>query len=165
MVATVAVATAAPASAASPDGCAPDAGYTFSTTVHNFVDIRESAEGAGGTGVSITILKGTGTTGTIGGSLTTTEGVFFASAQEQVSASIARTKTAGTNYGYSWVVPKTWAVGYLHAGGDRAGNDWTYGAYNGSCHWVVTNRGHSNLPYHVPASWHNKQAVGGVNQN
>jgi hypothetical protein len=158
------VVAAGPASAA-PAGCAYESGYGFSSPAHNFQDLVSSAEGGGGTQLNITLTSGRTTTSTVTGSLQTTEGFFIASATETYSLAFAKAITTQVAYGFTWTVPRTWSVGYLHAGSDRQSMKWTYGHLASSCVWVVTSSGTANLPYHVPASWHNKQAVGGGNVN
>lgn len=139
--------------------------YVFSTPVHNYSDMVTSSEGSGGTTLGITLTSGKTITSTIGGSITTTEGIFFASAQEQVSSSVSKSITAQTSYSYTWTVPTTWTVGYLHVGGDRYATPWKYGRVTSTCGWATSASGNSQLVYHVPASWHNKVPSGGTNLN
>lgn len=164
MLAIVGGSGATPARA-SAMACPPDADYGFTAIAHNYVDMVTSSEGSPGTGLSITLNAGKATTYTAGATLSTSEDFFIGSAQQQVNASIAKTVTNTTTHGFAWTVPSNYgANGYLHVGGDREASHWTYGQYNPSCQWVVTNSGATaQLPYHAPVSWHNKQATGGEN--
>lgn len=165
--ALTAVGVAAPASAAEarPAGCPPDPGYSFTSPAHNFTDMVSSAEGGSGVHLSITLTSGRTVSTTLTGTLETSESLFIESASLSLSLAVESSITTSVSYGGDWTVPSTWSVGYLHAGADRESVNWTYGSYNGACTWIVARSGTANMPYHVPAFWHNKQATGGANVN
>lgn len=147
------------------DACPADPGYDFSSPAHNFIDMVSSSEGGGGTHLTITLTKGRSTSTTVSGTLSTSEGVFLASASVSLGLSVQQTITTSVAYGGDWTVPQSWSVGYLHAGADRESAKWSYGEYYGNCSYHVLHSGTANMPYHAPAFWHNKQATGGANIN
>ena len=152
-VVSLGLAPAASASTARPNACPADPAFSFSGVRSSHIAAVPYSQGPGGHLLSIQLSAGISATATFTGTVAGGASILVASADTQVSASLAVSVTANVTYGDSWTVPAGVSQGYLDAGASSDYMNWSKGSYNGACAWVVSASGTLNSPYHLPAFW------------
>ena len=146
-------APAALASQRQPLGCPADPAFSFSGVRASHIAGVLYSQGPPGHTLTIQLTAGISVTASYTGTVSGGASILVASAQTQVSASLALSLSASVTYGDSWTVPLGVQQGYLDAGASSDYMSWTKGSYSGGCVWVVSARGTLNSPWHLPAFW------------